>query len=67
MKLNVIDNVIKSVDSFTAYTRYKNAIMHEDYKTALRLYRQAEQDAELTDKEVNKLFADFKSKFGNMP
>lgn len=63
--MKALDKAIKICDS--AYPRYRDAIMSEDYKVASRLYRQAEQDDDLTDNEVNKLLKEFKSKFGKGP
>lgn len=62
---NSLDKAIKLCDS--AYARYMNAIMSEDYRTASKLYRQAEQDDELTDNEVNRLLKEFKNKFSKGP
>lgn len=59
------DKAIKVHDS--SYSRYEMAIMDEDYNIASRLFRQAEQDDDLTDKEVDKLLSAFKSKFGKNP
>ena len=59
------DKAIKVHDS--SYSRYEMAIMDEDYSTASRLFRQAEQDDDLTDNEVDKLLFAFKSKFGKNP
>lgn len=63
--MKALDKAIRMCDS--AYTRYMDAIMSEDYKVASRLYRQAEQDDDLTDNEVNKLLIEFKNKFGKGP
>lgn len=61
----VMDRAIRVCDS--GYKNYENAIRDEDYNTASRLYRQAEQDDDLTDNEVDKLFRFFKNKFGKNP
>lgn len=63
--MKALDKAIRMCDS--AYTRYMDAIMSEDYKVASRLYRQAEQDDELTDNEVDKLLKEFKNKFSKGP
>lgn len=60
-----LDKALRILDS--AYSRYEMAIMDEDYKTASKLFRQAEQDGNLTDAEVNKLLKVFVNKFGKRP
>lgn len=65
--MKAIDKAIKACDASRAYTLYENAIRDENYDKASKLYRQAEQDNELTDNEVDKLFAFFKRKFGKNP
>lgn len=63
----ILDKAIKACDASRAYTLYENAIRDENYDQASKLYRQAEQDDELTDNEVDKLLAFFKRKFGKNP
>ena len=62
--VKTMDKAIKACDSL--YSNYENAIRDEDYKTASKLYRQAEQD-DLSDNEVEKLLRFFKRKFGKNP
>lgn len=63
-----LDKAIRMVcDSTRAYNQYYNSIRDENYEIASRLFRQAEQDDELTDQEVDKLLLFFKSKFGKGP
>lgn len=61
----VLDKAIKCMDA-GLYSRYENALRDEDYKTASKLFRQAEQD-DLTDAEVEKLLKFFVNKFGKRP
>lgn len=63
----VMDKAIKACDVSRVYTLYENAIRDENYDEASKLYRQAEQDDELTDNEVDKLLAFFKRKFSKNP
>lgn len=65
--ISSVDKAIKACDSTQVYNRYYNSIRDENYETASRLFRQAEQDDELTDQEVDKLLLFFKSKFGKGP
>lgn len=65
--MKAIDKAIKICDASRAYNLYENAIRDEKYDEASKLYRQAEQDDELTDNEVDKLLAFFKRKFGKNP
>lgn len=60
----ILDRAIRACDSL--YSNYENAIRNEDYKTASKLYRQAEQD-DLSDDEVENLLRFFKRKFGKNP
>lgn len=60
-----LDKAIKCLDT-ALYSRYANALRDEDYKTASKLFRQAEQD-DLTDAEVEKLLKLFVNKFGKRP
>lgn len=62
-----LDKAIMACDSTQQYNRYYNSIRDENYETASRLFRQAEQDDELTDQEIDKLLLFFKSKFGKGP
>lgn len=65
---DALDKAIRMVcDSTRAYNQYYNSIRDENYEMASRLFRQAEQDDELTDQEVDKLLLFFKSKFGKGP
>lgn len=60
-----MDRAIKICDS--GYKNYENAIRDEEYKIASAIYRQAEQDDDLSDNEVEKLLKFFKNKFGKNP
>ena len=62
-----IDKITRMIDSTSAYSLYYNSIRDENYETASRLFRQAEQDDELTDSQVDKLLLFFKHKFGRNP
>lgn len=63
----VLDKAIKILDSSSEYNRYLNSIVSESYNMASKLYRQAEQDDDLTDNEVDKLLKAFVSKFNKRP
>ena len=66
-KKRTLDKAIRMCDSTQVYNRYYNSIRDENYEMASRLFRQAEQDDELTDQEVDKLLLFFKSKLGKGP
>lgn len=59
-----LDKALRTLDS--TYNQYERVIMDEDYKTASKFFRQAEQD-DLTDIEVDKLLKVFVNKFGKRP
>lgn len=60
-----LDKALRILDS--TYNQYERVIMDEDYKTASKFFRQAEQDEDLSDPEVNKLLKVFVDKFGKRP
>lgn len=60
-----LDKALRILDS--TYNQYEMVIMDEDYKTASKFFRQAEQDEGLSDLEVNKLLKVFVNKFGKRP
>lgn len=63
-----LDKALKILNTkdYSLYSRYENAIINEDYRTASSLFRQAEQD-NLTDAEVDKLLKVFTKKFNKRP
>lgn len=62
-----IDKAIKILDSSAEYNRYLHSIVSEKYDMASKLFRQAEQDDDLTDNEIDKLLNAFVSKFNKRP
>ena len=62
-----LDKAIKILDSSSEYNRYLYSIVSESYNMASKLYRQAEQDDDLTDNEIDKLLKAFVSKFNKRP
>lgn len=63
----VLDKAIKAMDDGKTYGQYLNAIRNGTYETASRMFRQAEQDSDITDEECDRLLDRFRGIYGAKP